>query len=927
MVQPEITRQPDGSAPGRQEDTGSNSASRSYRIFLLHHTHWDREWWATFQVSRMRLVELIDELLDTLSSDPTFRSFLLDGQMIVLRDYLEVRPENQEALVSFLRAGRIQCGPWYVLADEFLVSGEAHIRNLLLGRRVARELDCPLLDVGYMPDTFGHLAQMPQILRGFGIDNAFVWRGRGGVPRAVKQEFLWEAPDGSSVLTHWFPFGYYWMPFLHFGNPDRPYEDKLGRIYRSIEELGPRATTDALLLPYGGDHRPIDRDLPAKIVEANEAIGTLGTICWSTAGEYLAAVRERKPALETVHGELRASGPTHPHMLFGVLSARIALKEMNVRCQTWLERYAETLSALDWLRGGRYDAGLLWKAWDLLIQNHPHDSICGCSIDPVHREMVTRFEGARQIAQAVAERSAQHLNSRIDTAFLEEGDRALVVHNPLPWKRPGWATVWIPRDTDETAPSPRTHRLQDPAGCEVPFQVRDVEGLRPAMEGWRHTEVGFVADAVPGLGYRAYRLTRREIPLDPRQLSFTVMQPAAMLKGSERVTDLAIGNNTLENRWLRVEVDARDGTLTVTDRSSGRMYRGLNCFEDGGDAGDAYTYSAPLNDVVLRSNESARAHVSVAEAGYARATLRIDLEWELPAELSSDRLSRSSSYVETRLSTFVTLVSDSRWVDVTTEWENRSKDHRLRALFPLGVSVTVSHAQEPFEIARRPAAMTEPGTGRLETNVPTQPQAGWVSIDEGGRGLMVANRGLPEFEILDDGRGTIAVTLLRAFGSVSREDMLARTGGAGPATPAPDAQHLGRNRVRYAIIPHTGGWLASRSYRVAEEYLAPLFGSSTGGHTGVLPPVGGCVELDGEHTLLLSACKKAELDDALILRFWNVAEEQTEARVRLAPRPRETRYVDLKEEPLTDDVIPMDERGRFTLRAGPAQIVTVAAWF
>jgi mannosylglycerate hydrolase len=192
---------------------------------------------------------------------------------------------------------------------------------------------------------------------------------------------------------------------------------------------------------------------------------------------------------------------------------------------------------------------------------------------------------------------------------------------------------------------------------------------------------------------------------------------------------------------------------------------------------------------------------------------------------------------------------------------------------------------------------------------------------------MVANRGLPEAEILRDGQGRIALTILRAVGWLSREDLLARTSGAGPEIPTPDAQSLGHNRASYSIIPFAGDWLTSHAYQIAEEYLAPLYGSATGAHAGDLPRDGGLIQLGGPHTLVLSTCKKAERSDDLILRFWNVAQEPTEARVHLARTPSQVRPVDLQERPLSDELIPIEGGGSFILRAGPARIVTVAISF
>lgn len=891
----------------------AHPAGGPYRIFVVHHTHWDREWWTTYQALRIKLVELVDGLLDTLDADPSFRTFLLDSQTVVLRDYLEVRPEERERLLGHIRTGRLQCGPWYILPDEFLVGAEAHVRNLLLARRIGSELAIPLSRLGYLPDTFGHIGQMPQLLRGFGIDNAFIWRGYGG--EEAKQEFRWQAPDGSTVQTHWFPDGYFWMPFLHFDNPERPYRDKLGRVFESIAHWGPRATAGVLLMPYGGDHRTFDRHLARKIELANQAIGELGELVWATPEEYVAAVRAAEPELETVRGELRAFGPTHPHVLPGVLSARLYLKQRNWECQTLLERHAEPLCALAAVHGARYDAGLLWRAWEYLIQNHPHDSICGCSVEPVHREMLTRFDQAEQVGRVLAERAADFLAQRIDTSALAEGERPLVVHNLLPQARSAWVSIQL----DRASLDPRTHILTDEAGHEVPFTVRPGEGLRPRSDQWLFTEIGFPAEDVPAFGHRTYRLAERSKPLDARQARFTALVPVAEGKGTETVTDLAVGRDRLENAALRVVVE-RDGSLTLTDKASGQVYRGLNVFEDGGDAGDTYSYSAPLGDLVLRSDRAARVHLSVAEAGYARATLRVDLEWPLPAELSADRLSRSSEYLPTRLSTFVTLRAGARAVEIETRWENRTRDHRLRALFPSGTQPQRSAALGHFEVVERPTAVPDPGRGWPETYAPTMPHQGWVSVHQGERGLMIAARGLPEYEVGPE--GVIALTLLRAVGWLSREDTLARRGGAGPESPTPDAQSLGPNRAQYALIPHRGSWLASSAYRTAEGYLTPLFGSETSVHPGSEPLTTSLLELEGNHTLQFSACKRAEEGEALVLRLWNVSGQSTRARLRCHRPVQSVERLELDER--VGAPLPPNPDGTVGIEAGPHQILTLA---
>src|SRR5436309_12265645 len=174
-------------------------------VGIVPHTHWDREWYAPFQVFRARLVRLLDELLPLLEHDLSYARFLLDGQTVVVDDYLEVRPEAAETLRRLAATGRLSVGPWMVLMDEFMVSGETIVRDLQLGLRRAVELG-GAMPVGYLPDMFGHIAQMPQILRLAGLEHAVVWRG---VPSAVDRTgFWWSAPDGSTVRAEYLPVGY-----------------------------------------------------------------------------------------------------------------------------------------------------------------------------------------------------------------------------------------------------------------------------------------------------------------------------------------------------------------------------------------------------------------------------------------------------------------------------------------------------------------------------------------------------------------------------------------------------------------------------------------------------------------------------------------------------------------------------------------------
>ena len=167
-----------------------------YRAIVVSETHWDRAWYVPFETFRIRLVRLIDRVLDILDHDSEFRSFMLDGQMLPIEDYLEIRPERRADLARYAQSGRLVVGPWYVLADEYLVSPESLIRNLMVGARMAKALG-GFMGEGYVPDAFGHISQLPQIFAGTNLRSAIFWRGIGDEGAGLGNEFWWQSPDGA----------------------------------------------------------------------------------------------------------------------------------------------------------------------------------------------------------------------------------------------------------------------------------------------------------------------------------------------------------------------------------------------------------------------------------------------------------------------------------------------------------------------------------------------------------------------------------------------------------------------------------------------------------------------------------------------------------------------------------------------------------
>ena len=386
------------------------------RITLVPHTHWDREWYAPFAEFRERLVAMMDTLLEL--AEGGFPHFHLDGQVAMVDDYLDARPEREGDLRLAAAEGKLSLGPWFTQMDEFLTSGESHIRNLELGLSRARELG-PVLLAGYLPDQFGHIGQMPQLLRRAGIDRAVVWRG---VPSSIgSTSFRWRSPDGSEVRAEYMAFGYF------FGDAFRQIEDPdelAAEIHRSIERLRPMLAGDRILVMVGADHTGPDPTLPRRVAAASSRV--------EGARVEIAGIEhhldDQAPAeVPTWEGELRSSA--RAHLLPNVVSGRAPQKRERGRVESLLERYADPLSAL--VGVGHATEERLARAWRLLLWNGAHDSACGCSHDQVARDVEARFAEARTICEDVIAESLATLERGAGSAA------GLVRFNPSPFEREG----------------------------------------------------------------------------------------------------------------------------------------------------------------------------------------------------------------------------------------------------------------------------------------------------------------------------------------------------------------------------------------------------------------------------------------------------------------------------------------------------------
>jgi mannosylglycerate hydrolase len=960
-------------------------------LHVISHTHWDREWYLTFQQFRLKLVHLIDKLLDILAEDSNFRYFMLDGQTIVLDDYLLMRPEMEEELRNHIQHGRILIGPWHILPDMFLVSPEAHIRNLLQGTRTARKFG-PKMPIGYIPDPFGHPGQVPQILRGFGIEAAALWRGVSDLPA----ELWWESPDGSKVLLAYLRDSY-------SNGANLPVHDTelfIEQIGNAGDSLSAHSAINEHLIMLGTDHMEPSPHTSASIECANANLPDTRVI-HSTLPAYIESIKARieklEPSIPTIYGELRACD--HSNLLPGVLSTRMWIKQRNHRSQNLLEKWAEPFSvfaqnmisndtkaskreqfSIDTLSSKRIRnvAPIIRQAWKLLMENHPHDSICGCSIDQVHEEMEPRFEQVDQIGEEITLQALQSISSEIDTGS-QDAFSAIVIFNPQGNPRHDIVEMdlQIPEAitqfeliTEEKKTIPyefisasnqelanvvlEKNSLRDTIGTvsegrvagaaithvKVTRQKETVtidaildEKGHPNIREWRQAEediaryesdprvthfhviahtprasrIRFVSPEIPAMGWttiwtcaladnessNATNISPLLKPILPLVMRFAQTDLGEKLLAKVNTGDEIKPPFIIQNEHFIVEASRSDGTLTVTDKRNNAVFKGLNLFVDGGDAGDEYNYSPPTGDSVhtprLISLRVYR-HKMVQ-------SLEIKYTLKVPAQLSDDRKSRSKKMVDIPITSSVILFPSSERVDIHTEVVNTAKDHRLRVHFPAPFGVQEADHDGHFEVVRRPIGVPEKGTNWVEDPRPEVPQRAFTDISNRKIGLMIANRGLPEVEALNKRENTeIAVTLLRGVGWLSRDDMPVRQGHAGPGFKTPGGQVLGKWTYDYSIIPHSGDWKGA--FQLAYSFETPLRAVTTTKHSGELAAKGSFISHSPEE-FVISAIKESENGKGWVVRGYNASSETIQLNLKVLRKFKNIMQVNLAEETLT----------------------------
>jgi 2-O-(6-phospho-alpha-D-mannosyl)-D-glycerate hydrolase len=875
-----------------------------YTFHLIPHTHWDREWYLPQSVLLARLVPALDDLVARLEAEPD-TTFLLDGQTVLLEDYLRVRPDQEGRIAELVRGGRLQVGPWYVLADELIPSGESLIRNLLAGQADAARLG-GRTDVLYSPDAFGHPAAWPQLAGEFGIRFGVLWRGLGGEPGQEHDLYRWRGPDGREVLLYHLPPDGYEIGAGLAADPDR-----LPRLWTRVRAtLVGRAATRQVPVFIGADHHA-----------AHPAIASLRLLLAqlepnsefrvSKLHDFFTAASAEANAVPVISGELRWSYG-YTWTLQGVHATRAPLKRRHAVSELSLGRIAEPLAALAVARGEGDQRGLLNHAWRLLLQSEFHDSIAGCTSDAVARRVEVRLDDARNMAAEIARISLDALignDPDRSRAEPEASGPQLVLWNPVPRRRRGVVVAdlsWFRRDVLVGPPGDRMPRTG--AGSR-PFHLVSEGGALPVQPMGRRrgherldaphhypdqdevdwTRVGFRAD-VGGLG-----LLDLDVGQGPAR-----PESGVWLKG-----------RTLGNELVEVRVGPT-GALHLFDRRTRQRYPDLLTFESSGDVGDTYTYCAPSRDRLRRSRSPVKVR-PLANGPYVAAL-------ELRTRLAAGSRGRRPGVGAIDLRLVISLYAGSPAVRCTLEVDNRAFDHRLRLRAPTRLQRGNAVAGAQFGFIERAPLDRSPHNYLRETPVSTAPAHRYVARAVKSRGLALLAPGFFEYEL--DRRGDLLFTLLRAVGQLSRGDLSSRPGNAGWPAETPGAQCQGLERIQLAIAPVTQSQVERGSAlpELWEDVFLPVQGVWLRQASPLsLEPFELRLEGDG---LVFSGLKPAERGSDMVLRCYNATGKPTVGTWHFGAPVSSAQRARADEHPLHE--IRLGEAGRIVpFHAAPHEIVTV----
>lgn len=860
------------------------------KAHIVTHTHWDREWRYPIWENRQYLVDMMDELLQILDTQPDYSCFLMDGQTVMIEDYLEMRPENSEKIRGYIKSGKIDVGPWYTLPDLYPVCGESLVRNLLTGDRHAKKLG-RRLNVAHESFGWGQTAQFPQIYKEFGLDFVVVAKNVSK-DRCPNCEFLWEAPDGTKVfatrLGEHARANFFMNAFLAI-TTDKDYNSdeyfmklgKDGQVYHEADSMGfwedyfvirdngfihdsrikaaielawksmnDTVMPDMRVLMNGSDSSTAQPQLTEIVRRARELFPDLN-LQLSTLEEY---VRDFKASvdiskLRTIKGELR-DGPAYKCSA-NALSTRPLIKILNKCAENMLFKVAEPLSCME----ERYNKPFLDKAVNYLLLSHPHDSINGVTQDKTADDTMYRLSQALELSESIANTACKNIVKNADYSKYPDDAIILTVFNTLPYGRNETLRVYIdfPQDMNvwdfDMFDGDKMLEKQIISRKEVTTPVSNLH-TRPLPYLVDRYETVVKIDNIPPMGYKTIYAVKKA-SLNRKMLFWHDMRK---FNGSE----IAKTPSLLENKYIKAQVNS-NGSLTITDKESGRIYPALNYFEETGDRGDYWIYYPPYHNKTYTST-GANADIWCEENTALSATVCAKITMRVPAYAVTDESMvrgesrRSDEMTDISIITKYTLKKDEKAVEVETTINNTAKDHRMKVIFDTGIKTGIAKSAGHFYIDER---STIPPQGEYYPEMQTLPKGYYTTLEDENGGFSFIDNSTCEYEADENGR--LSVSLFRGVKNIICTEF--RSAGVFPHENG--GQSMGKLVFNYMLYPFSDNCTAM----LAERMSAPVKAVQTSKGTGKNPDAASMLEIPEK--LVLTAMKKAEDGDRYIIRFYN----------------------------------------------------------
>jgi mannosylglycerate hydrolase len=916
------------------------------KMHIISNSHLDREHRHEFQETRLMMVEMLDQVIQIMENDHRYRFFTLDGQAIVLEDYLELRPHMRDRLMRLTKAGRICIGPWYSLVDCYSVNPESIIRNLIIGDRVCKEFGKPM-KVGYSIFSFGQMAQLPQIYAGFGIDDIVFYKG-ASAKAFPNSEFYWTAPDGSKAFTtrlgrekRWNFFFDFDIPVILGGNAKKPgwqskftdpvklchmvdsnyvnqYATELepdirireeeidGALKTVIDQLDETLAPNTLVAFDGTDFTSPLKEIPDVIEIINERYQGDIELIQSTPEMYFEEVKKEIDHTKLIDytGEMRFGPVNHVHS--ETMGTNTEIKQSIWRAENTIISTLEPLMAMVSSYGATVDKATHQALWKHLLATHAHDSVHGSGDPKIKTDNLFRLEQVQCLADSLLRRTVNQLCRQIRFKS-DRDDIRLVVMNTTPYPRQEVVKVVLDLPQDELV---EDFWIYDDKGQEVPyyqlskkvFNLASIHSTnRPKSVYCDRYELLLDIAEIPPMGYTTLTVKRQ------KGSNATSTNPFPI--GIFPFNPIAKSGNVLDNGLLRVTLNS--GSIDVYDYRTGLHAKELNAFTDTGCSGDFWVHRQPYSNRTITS-KGAPTQIELLENSSLSATYRMTCVLQIPVGLNEDKTARLEQTRETKIVTDITLKKDSTRIEFKTRLDNRCKDHMLTVSFPTGIQAEKAVWEAPFELRERDVDNFTNDRLKKGPELERQAMQGFVNIRRDNCGVSLFSKGIREVGTTSDNQAIINLTLFRAVSSTFpiHNDLLISFDNE-------PSQCIGKQEFEYAVYFHgSEDDVLPQSRLYQTDVLVAQVGA---GQQGERSTTDSLFTLSNNRTAV-SCVKLGQDDDQLCIRLYNPTGDVYNETISFAKEVKSAYLTNMNEERLSNlDV----EDNSVTLEISPYKIITL----